>query len=53
MSRLAAYVPSERLKAMDTAGIDYSVLYPSVPGLAGEAFARFDDSDLELACVQA
>jgi len=26
----AAYVPSERLKAMDAAGIDYSVLYPTV-----------------------
>lgn len=50
---LAAYVPSERLKAMDAAGIDYSVLYPTVAGVAGEAFARFDDNDLELACVQA
>jgi predicted TIM-barrel fold metal-dependent hydrolase len=49
----AAYVPSERLKAMDVAGIDYSVLYPTVAGLAGEAFGRLRDPDLELACVQA
>ena len=49
----AAYVPSERLKAMDTSGVDYSVLYPSVAGLAGEAFGRLEDPELELACVQA
>jgi uncharacterized protein len=49
----AAYVPSERLNAMDAAGIDYSVLYPTVAGLAGEAFGRLRDPDLELACVQA
>lgn len=49
----AAYVPSERLKAMDAAGIDYSVLYPTVAGLAGEAFGRLRDPNLELACVQA
>src|SRR5262245_25935722 len=49
----AAYVPSERLKAMDAAGIDYSVLYPSVAGLAGETFGRLEDPELELACVQA
>lgn len=49
----AAYVPAERLKAMDAAGVDYSVLYPTVAGLAGEAFGRLEDSGLELACVQA
>ena len=49
----AAYVPSERLKAMDAAGIDYSVLYPTVAGLAGETFGRLEDPELELACVQA
>lgn len=43
----------ERLKAMDTDGVDYSVLYPSVSGLAGEGFGKLDDADLELACVQA
>jgi len=49
----AAYVPVERLKAMDAAGIDASVLYPTVAGLAGEAFGRVDDPALEVACVQA
>ena len=48
-----AYVPAERLKAMDSAGIDYSVLYPTVAGLAGETFGRLEDPALELACVQA
>ncbi|MGH7824050.1 MAG: amidohydrolase family protein [Candidatus Binatia bacterium] len=48
-----AYVPAERLKAMDAAGIDYSVLYPTVAGLAGEAFGRLRDPELELACAQA
>jgi predicted TIM-barrel fold metal-dependent hydrolase len=49
----AAYAPSERLAAMDTAGVDYSVLYPTVAGLAGQAFGRLEDPDLEIACVQA
>ena len=48
-----AYTPAERLKAMDSAGIDYSVLYPTVAGLAGETFGRLQDSELEIACVQA
>ena len=38
---------------MDAAGIDYSVLYPTVAGLAGETFGRLEDPELELACVQA
>jgi predicted TIM-barrel fold metal-dependent hydrolase len=49
----AAYDPSERLKALDADGVDYSVLYPSVAGLAGEGFGWLDDPELELACVQA
>ncbi|HWP57870.1 MAG TPA: amidohydrolase family protein [Candidatus Acidoferrales bacterium] len=49
----AAYDPGERLKAMDEAGIDYSVLYPTVAGLAGETFGRLRDPELELACVAA
>lgn len=43
----------ERLQAMDADGVDYSVLYPSTSGLAGEVFGRLTDGDLELACVQA
>ena len=49
----AAYLPAERLKAMDAAGITYSVLYPTVAGFAGQAFGRMEDPELELACVQA
>ena len=49
----AAYVPEERLKAMDVDKVDYAVLYPNVAGLAGEVLARIEDPELELACVQA
>jgi uncharacterized protein len=48
-----ASVPAERLAAMDVDGVDYSVLYPIVAGLAGETFGRLTDPELELACVQA
>ena len=48
-----AYEPRARLKAMDAGGIDYSVLFPMVAGMAGEAFGRLKDPELELACVQA
>ena len=48
-----SYVPDERLKAMDAGGVNFAVLYPTVAGLAGETFARLDDPELELACVQA
>ncbi len=49
----AAYRPAERLKAMEADGVDYSVLYPTVAGHAGETFGRLTDPELELACVQA
>jgi predicted TIM-barrel fold metal-dependent hydrolase len=48
-----AYHPHERLKALDLDRVDYSVLYPTVAGLAGETFGQLDDPELELACVQA
>jgi predicted TIM-barrel fold metal-dependent hydrolase len=48
-----AYDARERLKAMDADGVDYSVLYPTVAGVAGETFGRLTDAELELACVQA
>jgi predicted TIM-barrel fold metal-dependent hydrolase len=48
-----AYVPSERLGAMDADGVDVSVLYPTVAGMAGETFGQLQDPELELACVQA
>lgn len=48
-----AYKPSARLEAMNSNGVDYSVLYPTVAGRAGETFGRIKDPDLELACAQA
>jgi predicted TIM-barrel fold metal-dependent hydrolase len=45
--------PAARLQAMDGAGIDYSILYPSAAGLAGEVFGKCLDPDFEVACVQA
>jgi predicted TIM-barrel fold metal-dependent hydrolase len=47
------YQPQERLKAMDLNGVDCSVLYPIVGGVAAETFGKLCGPDLELACVQA
>jgi uncharacterized protein len=49
----ASYTPAERLKAMDADGVDYSVLYPTIAGVAGESFGRLKDPELEIACTQA
>jgi predicted TIM-barrel fold metal-dependent hydrolase len=49
----SVYDPKERLKAMDAAGIDYAVLYPTVAGSGGQTFGCIGDPELELACVQA
>jgi predicted TIM-barrel fold metal-dependent hydrolase len=49
----AAYQPAERLKALDAAGIDYSLLYPTTAGVAGETFGSIQDTELELDCVRA
>src|SRR5581483_8906728 len=49
----AAYVPAQRLKAMDADGVDCSVLYPTIAGVGGENLGRIRDAELELACVQA
>jgi len=49
----AAYLPAERLRAIDADGVACSVLYPTVAGTSGENFGRLTDADLELACVQA
>jgi predicted TIM-barrel fold metal-dependent hydrolase len=50
---LATYSARERLNAMDADGVDCSVLYPTISGVAGERFGRLDDIELETACVQA
>jgi uncharacterized protein len=49
----AVFDPKERVKAMDAAGIDYAVLYPTVAGPGGQTFGSIEDPELELACVQA
>jgi predicted TIM-barrel fold metal-dependent hydrolase len=49
----AAYSAPERLAQMDADRTDYSVLYPTVAGLAAETFGKLPDSELEIACVQA
>src|SRR5262245_55942558 len=49
----SAYLPAERLKAMDSDGVACSVLYPSLAGFSGETFGALADSELALACVQA
>ena len=49
----SVYDPKERLKAMDAAGINYAVLYPTLAGLAGQNFGRIENAELEIACVQA
>lgn len=45
-----AYVPSERLKALDQDGVDAEVLFPNPPG---GTFFEFGDAEFELAVVQA
>lgn len=49
----SVYDPVERLKAMDAAGVEHAVLYPTIAGTGGETFGRIEDPELELACVQA
>jgi uncharacterized protein len=49
----SVYDSKERLKAMDAAGVDYAVLYPTVAGSGGQTFGCIEDPELELACVQA
>jgi len=49
----ATWETKARLAAMDQDGVDYSVLLPSVAGVAGEHLHRITDPELQLACVQA
>src|SRR5262245_29874635 len=41
------YDAGARLQAMDRDGVDFSILYPSVSGLAAETFGKLADADLE------
>ena len=43
---VSVYDPKERLKAMDKAGIDYAVLYPTVAGSAGQIWADRERMEL-------
>src|SRR5258706_6904664 len=43
----SAYMPRERLTAMDVDGVDYSVLYPAVARRAGETFGRLADPEFD------
>jgi predicted TIM-barrel fold metal-dependent hydrolase len=44
-----AYVPRERLKALDLDRVDAEVLFPNDPG----SFYQYEDAEFELACVRA
>lgn len=47
------YDPKERLKDMSRDGVEVEVLFPSVPGMAGQTFAEAKDKALALRCLQA
>ncbi len=49
----AVWDPVERLAVMDGDGVDVSVLYPTVAGMAGENLARLADPELQRVCVEA
>ena len=50
-----AYVPSERIKAMDQDGVDVHTFFGNIAGIAGNTFSdpAFSDEDFRLDCIQA
>lgn len=48
----SAYDPKARLGAMDSDGIDCSVLYPIAAGVSGEAIAAIKDVELQTECAR-
>jgi uncharacterized protein len=48
----SAYEPQARLAAMDSDGIDCSVLYPSAAGVSGEAIGAIKDLELQIECAR-
>jgi uncharacterized protein len=44
-----AYLPNDRLSALDADGVDAEVLFPNDPS----SFHQYNDAEFELACVQA
>ncbi len=48
----AAYDPAARLAAMDSDGVDCSVLFPSAAGVSGEAIGAIKDLELQVQCAR-
>jgi predicted TIM-barrel fold metal-dependent hydrolase len=48
----SAYDPQARLAAMDSDGIDCSVLYPSAAGVSGEAIGAIKALELQIECTR-
>ena len=48
----SAYEPRARLAAMDSDGVDCSVLYPSAAGISGEAIGAIKDLELQIECAR-
>jgi uncharacterized protein len=48
----SAHDPHARLAAMDSDGVDYSVLYPSAVGVSGEVICAIKDLDLQVECAR-
>src|SRR5260221_1850347 len=47
------YTPDGRLRDMDTDGVEVSVMFASVAGVAGQPFLAMGDKELAAACVAA
>ena len=48
----STYEPRARLAAMDSDGVDCSVLYPSAAGVSGEAIGAIKDLELQIECAR-
>ncbi|HJO22395.1 MAG: amidohydrolase family protein [Myxococcota bacterium] len=51
--RPGCYDPKKRLEDMDSDGVEASVLFATVPGMAGTMFAQAQDKQLALSCLRA
>lgn len=51
--RRGCFDPKERLEDMTRDGVEAEVVFPTVPGMAGQTFAQADDKDLALHCLRA
>ncbi|MCL0101864.1 amidohydrolase [Dehalococcoidia bacterium] len=50
-----AYVPAERVKAMEDDGVDVHTFFGNIAGIAGNTFSdpKYADEEFRLACIQA